>query len=224
MARVRAKEHMNNQIYSTVRDDIIDGFYPGGTFLVEADLCERFNVSRTPVREALIRLENDGFLEQIPNRGAYVPHITLQDIIDIYQLRAANDSMAVMLCVRQQDPNLLMQLKASVAREEFLFSQDPIDIRAISNEDYVFHTLISESCSNKRMVAVLRNISNMMKRIVHLSADKYAHKPLADSLAFHKRIVDAFEKNDPLEARDVMTAHWMAMIEGYIHRDLPPLL
>lgn len=224
MARRRTKEHMNNQIYCTVRNDIIHGRYPGGTFLVEADLCDRFDVSRTPVREALIRLENDGFLELIPNRGAYVPHITLRDIIDIYQLRTALDSTAVQLCVHDRNPQLLAKLKESVRREEELFAKDPIDIRAISNEDYVFHSLITDYCSNKRIVAMLLNVGNQMKRIVHLSADTQAHNPLATSLSFHKKIVEAFENNDAMEARDAINAHWAAMIDGYIHRELPSLL
>lgn len=73
MAKRTSKSNKNNEIYYTIRNDIINGRYPGGTFLVEGELCEEFGVSRTPVREALIRLENDQFIKLIPNRVPMCP-------------------------------------------------------------------------------------------------------------------------------------------------------
>ena len=70
MAKQSNDANKSNQIYFTVRDEIIDGKYPGGTFLIENELCKQFAVSRTPVREALIRLAQDRFVNLIPNRGA----------------------------------------------------------------------------------------------------------------------------------------------------------
>ena len=95
MAKRNAK--LNDEVYYTVRNDIISGKYPGGTFITETDLCQQFGVSRTPVREALIRLSNERVIQLLPNRGALVPHITLNDIIELYQLRIANDGMAAYL-------------------------------------------------------------------------------------------------------------------------------
>ena len=77
MARKSTKTNMYDTIYNSVRRDIVNGEYPGGSFLIESDLCEQFGVSRTPVREALIRLAQDHFLELVPNRGAFIPHITI---------------------------------------------------------------------------------------------------------------------------------------------------
>jgi len=68
------------------------------------------------VREAIIRLSNDYFVEIIPNRGAYIPHITLKDIVELYQLRMANDSMAAYLCAKNPPVGLVEQLKASAER------------------------------------------------------------------------------------------------------------
>ena len=97
MSKKSVSPNKSNQIYRTVRDDIIHGIYPGGTFITEAALCEQFTVSRTPIREALIRLAQDRFVELIPNKGAIVPYVTINDIVEVYQLRMVNDGLAAAL-------------------------------------------------------------------------------------------------------------------------------
>lgn len=220
MAKRTSKSNKNNEIYYTIRNDIINGRYPGGTFLVEGELCEEFGVSRTPVREALIRLENDQFIKLIPNRGAYVPHVTLNDIIELYQLRKANDGLAAWLSVERQTPDLVEALEHSVEREAALIAQGGSDPQEVSREDFVFHDLLVSRCGNRRLIDIIDLIQNQMKRIVVLSADQYAFETLTVSLDYHRKIVEAFHENDCAKAKAAIEDHWIAMIEGYISRDL----
>ena len=219
MAKKGTRINKNNEIYYTLRDDIIHGKYPGGTFLVESDLCEQFSVSRTPIREALIRLENDQFIRLIPNRGAYVPHITINDIVELYQLRKVNDGLAAYLSVERQTPKLVAALEQSVAREEALI-QAGDDRAATSAEDFNFHDLLRAQCGNRRLITVIDQIQNQMKRATTLSIDQYAFETLTISLEFHKTILAAFHEADCAKARQAIENHWTAMIEGFIRRDL----
>ena len=219
MARKGTKTNKNSEIYYTLRDDIIHGKYLGGTFLVEGDLCEQFSVSRTPVREALIRLENDQFIKLIPNRGAYIPHITISDIVELYQLRKVNDGLAAYLSVERQTPKLVTALEQSVARQDALVRAGT-DPQATSEEDFVFHDLLVSQCGNQRLITIIHQIENQMKRATTLSVDQYAFETLTISLEYHKTIVTAFHENDCAKARQAIENHWTAMIEGFIRRDL----
>lgn len=220
MARTTTKSNKNNEIYATIQEGISNGRYPGGTFLVEGDLCQEFDVSRTPVREALIRLEKDQFIELIPNRGAYIPHITLNDIIELCQLRKVNDGLAAWLAVERQTPEVVQQLDECVARQTALLESEnptPLDVR---REDFLFHDLIMENCGNKRLIAVLTQIKNQMERATNLSADRTALETLTISLGYHRRIVEAFHERDCKKAKELFEEHWVAMSDGYIRRDL----
>ena len=146
MARKGSAPNKSNQIYCTVREDIVSGKYPGGTFLTENDLCDQFSVSRTPVREALIRLSQDRFVELIPNRGAVVPHVTITDIIDILQIRTVNEGLAAALIANSHTDLVLKKLEESIVREERLLSSEHAYSLVISREDFVFHHQLASFC------------------------------------------------------------------------------
>lgn len=215
---------LNNAVYYTVREDVIAGKYPGGTFITEAELCERFNVSRTPVREALIRLANERIIELIPNKGALVPHVTISDIIELCQLRIANDGMAAYLSNERQTPALLRALEESVEREERMLLTEGMDPRDISAEDFVFHDLIVKNCGNKRLIDTCALIQSEMDRIVRLSADEHAPRTLNISVQYHRMVVEAFHERDCHKSRKAIEDHWKAMEKGYIQRSLQGIL
>lgn len=222
MVKKGSPQNKSNQIYCTVREEIVTGKYPGGTFLIEGDLCEQFSVSRTPVREALIRLSQDGFVELIPNRGAFIPHTTLKDISDICQLRAANEGLAVFLITKNVPSSaLLKKLEDCVAREEALLDSPDPDPIEISREDFAFHTLIAKSCGNKRLEGMLELLDNQMHRLARVSADDFAvQNSLRRSASYHRKTIDAIRSGDADAARDRLAEHWWDNLEGYIQRDL----
>ena len=220
MARMSADPNKSNQIYFTVRDEIISGKYPGGTFLIENDLCKQFSVSRTPVREALIRLAQDRFVNLIPNRGAMVPYVTIDDIVELYQLRTANDGLAAFLIAQNHTDSLLARMEESVSREERMLKDGNISPFEISQEDFVFHDLLSSNCANKRLIDILNQINNQMRRFTRAAADHYALETLEKSVGFHRQAVDAIRKGDPVAAQAAMEGHWKEMLSGYIKRSV----
>ncbi len=219
MSKKGVSPNKSNQIYCTVREDIINGSYPGGTFITEGALCEQFAVSRTPVREALIRLAQDRFVELIPNKGAIVPHVTINDIVELYQLRMVNEGLAAALVAESHTDALLQKLEASILREEELIQRGE-DPRIISTEDFVFHDLILRGCGNRRLVEVLELINNQMHRVARAAADSYAIETLTCSAGYHRRALEAIRAGDGEAARSIISGHWQAMLNGYVRRSL----
>jgi len=207
---------LQGRIYAQIREDLISGKYTGGTFLVEQDLCTQFGVSRTPVREALIRLSQDGYIEMIPNRGAFVPQITMKDIQELYDLRRVNDGLAAYLCCELATPALVEQMTASTQREEALLSAE--DYAGASIEDLSFHSLYIKNCGSRALIQVIDLLEHQMARTSRLGADREAN--LEASLGFHRQLIGAFEKHDAPLAREVMEAHWESNKQKYIRRYL----
>ena len=212
-------------IYNQLRDEIIHGEYPGGTFFSENELCEKFGVSRTPVREALIKLANAHYIEMIPNRGAFVPKITLDDIVELCELHIANDGMAFFLSCTHAAPELIAAMDASVIKQTQMMDSHnfkPIDI---STEDANFHRMIINNCGNNRLIRVIDDVQNQMARITQLSADEIAVvETLRVSLGYHVKIVDAFKRKSPEAARALIQDHWDDMKSGYIRRSINGML
>lgn len=225
MAKKSIKANMYDSIYNNVRNDIVGGKYTGGTFLIESDLCEQFGVSRTPVREALIRLAQDNFLELVPNRGAFIPHITISDIIELCELRGANEGLAAMRCASHPSEPLIQSLEASIRREEALLQSENPESAKVSEEDFTFHTLLKKGCGNSRLEGILDLIDNQMKRFTNFSADQIAvSATLPVSLRYHKQALEAIRSGDAFGAQTAIIQHWSAMLHGYIERDLSGLL
>lgn len=221
MAKRGTNPNKSNQIYYTVRDEIISGKYPGGTFIIENDLCEQFSVSRTPVREALIRLSQDQFVELIPNRGAVVPHLTITDIIEVLQLRTVNEGLAAALLAQNHTDAVLLRLEESIHREEQLLAGERKDSLEISREDFVFHNLLAAHCGNARLKRVLELIDNQARRFSRMSADARAvDETLIVSVNYHRQALEAIRAGDSEAARRAMEEHWQAMINGYVQRSL----
>ena len=221
MARRGSSPNKSNQIYYTVRDEIITGKYPGGTFIIENDLCEQFSVSRTPVREALIRLAQDQFVELIPNRGAVVPHLAITDIVDILQVRMVNEGLAAALLAQKHTDAILAKLEAPILREEQLLAADAKDSLEISREDFLFHNLLAANCGNARLRKILELIDNQSHRFSRISADSRAiDGTLTLSVHYHRQALDAIRRGDSEDARRIMEAHWQAMLNGYVQRSL----
>lgn len=216
----KSRGNLYQDIYIRVRDDILNQKYAGGTFLSEAELCERYGVSRTPVREALIRLAQDQYIEMIPNHGALVPHLTIHDIMELCEIRAANEGMAAYLCAKRRNDEMVSLMEQSVMREEALLAEMPFNSKETSQEDFTFHRLLHSYCGNTRLNNILTLIHNQMERIVRSSADERAIDTLSVSIRYHRDTAEAIKKGDADAARDRIVAHWYAMLEGYVHRDL----
>ena len=104
-------DKLSVKVYKAMKRDIVRGVHPAGEPLSEKYLAKKYRASRTPVREAALRLQEDRLLRIVPNRGYFVSQITLQELTDIYEYRAAVECAAAELAARKAtDTELLRQL------------------------------------------------------------------------------------------------------------------
>ena len=190
-------------IFERIRDDILYGKYEKGEKIVEAKLAEEFNVSRTPVREALKQLELDDLVENIPNRGVVVKGISKQDIVDIFTIRLAIEGIAVEWAIERMDQEDLQKIKEIYELMEFYTFKK--DVKKFAELNTKFHEAIYKATKSRYLENVLKNYQVFMKVVRYKSLEKPGR--LEGALNEHKRIVDALMEKDVERAKDVVIEH-----------------
>jgi DNA-binding GntR family transcriptional regulator len=211
-----------DQIAAAVRS----GEYPPGARLRQEILADRFNVSRTPIREALRILEAKGVVELIPNRGAVVRMPAPREIREAYQVRAELEGLAAELAAEWISEDQIERLSAAEARfrraVEALLPAGTDGARATAkapargartrqptwvetNEE--FHDLIVEAAGNRRLRSMLADLHEGFLRPVMLATTSMDGRWMRENVAQHEAIVAAIVRHDAAEARRQMTHH-----------------
>lgn len=210
------KMNKTDQAYEQIKDNLVWNVYPAGTFLQERQLSEELGISRTPIRSAMSRLVSEGLLQQIPNRGIYVPEITLTDVIEIYDLRMVNDGLAASYFAQQATAAQLEKLKTILdTAEKSIADGDYKQWRAC---DWQFHETYIESISNTRLKSFLLNLSEQSKMIYIEQMDTSV---CSEKLCAYRAVWDAFSAHDAQLAEQLIRLHWIDIknlaIERYLH-------
>lgn len=196
---------------------ILDGLYPPGTHLLQDELCARFGVSRTPVREALRKLQAQHLVVVVPNRGAKVRVPSREELIEVYTVRAELEGFASELAAGLAGPETFAALDAAQARIDEAVAQleasklEPDELPsfhrrlASGNED--FHAAIHRAASNRHLQRIIDDLQGFFPkdyvwRAMHSSEELH-------ELHFeeHRRVRDAIEAGDGKRARREMSRH-----------------
>ena len=192
--------------HKQLRDRILSHQYPAGTHLGAADLAREFNISRTPVREALYLLQAEGLVNIVPNQGAYVSGFSIKDLEEIFSLRAKLESFACRSAVKnisEADINRLHSLDLAM-REQIARRHDNYleNIRGLNTE---FHGIIFEIADNKRLIDFSTRIREA--QLVKSTIESYTPEELDRSMSHHSEIVLAYRSRDEEWAEAVMFSH-----------------
>lgn len=191
--------------YTQLREMIVTGELAPGAVILEGDLCERLDISKSPLREALRQLHQEGLIDTVSNKGSRVATLSEQDIEEIYQLRAYIESMAVRLaCAKRTAPDIADLRNAIHALEAIKSSGD---LRAIAEQDIRFHLLLAQISGNRRLIRIQQNLQIEMLRLVMRQFLDWGDAAESDAVRRHTAIVDAIEANDPDAAEREMRAH-----------------
>jgi len=189
-----------NQVYSTLFDRIIHGQYPANERLIEDDLAKEFQVSRTPIRETLRLLQQDGLLQILPNRGARVYGFTADDLEDIYEIRRVLEGLALELMVPVLRINELMKVREQI--EATAESRDPLKH---AEADGMLHRYIAESSRRRRLIEMLNQLFHLMQTFRELGfQDEEIQRT---TYAEHMALVDALSIRDSDAAKDILERH-----------------
>ena len=153
---------LRDVVFQTLRNAILKGELKPGERLMEIQLAQKLGVSRTPVREALRKLELEGLVIMIPRRGAIVADITVQDLNDVLEVRSALEELAVKKACDGATDEQLKALKQ--AANDFKRCADGDDLLGCVEADMQFHEIIYAATNNKRLQQMLLNLREQMYR------------------------------------------------------------
>ncbi|HEY6644426.1 GntR family transcriptional regulator [Povalibacter sp.] len=195
--------------YTTVRDRIVRGIYLGASRITEQEIADSTGVSRTPVREALRRLQAEGFVRVTANHGAIVTDLTEQDITDVFDLRALLEPYGAARAAQVITPEGVGELRG-LAEEQHRESiaRSPgfsVRIRELNNS---FHQVLHGFSGNPRLTAMLPVL--MAAPLVLKAFETYKPSELLRSVSHHLEIVSALEVRDSEWAASIMRSHIQA--------------
>ncbi len=188
-----------------LREAILSGRFQPGQRLRERDLVTRTGVSRTPIREALRKLELEGLVTTIPYKGPVVTVPTLDSARDLYETRAALESQAVALFTARADGAALRRLRARIKdAEQAMGRRHPAGVLAANN---TFHDELAAGCGNALLQSL---IANLRDRIVLLRVESLSYPGRRSrSIVEHKAIVRMIARGDVEQARRLAEQHVM---------------
>ena len=197
--RLKIPENLTQQAFRYIRDEIIRGKLDRRQHLTEDYFAERFGISKSPVREALNRLESEGLITIVPRRGAFVVKLSVQDIEEIFELREALEALVVKDAVL--DEKILARIRAAVISAKHHREQN--DKANYIRADAAFHTTLVEASSNSRLKKILENMRNQMLIVRSRTFELSSHT----SVKQHLHILEALEQGKRDEAANLMVKH-----------------
>jgi DNA-binding GntR family transcriptional regulator len=201
--RLPAARSNSQRAYDLILRGILTGLLPSGKRLPEIPLATALGLGRTPVREALMRLEGDGFVQSEPRVGMVVAGNTLESLAEIYEVREVLEGFAARLAARYHRPSDLVALRSILTEMEGATEQN--DVSRLRPLNVRFHEQIHRAARNDQLRRVLQRLLNLV-RLSPVSAYAAPGRP-AEALAEHRAIVGAIEARDEDLAARLASEH-----------------
>ena len=200
--------------YSTIRAGILDGSFPPSSRITEQEIAAQSGVSRTPVREALRRLQAEGLLQFVPNQGAVVASWSARDIEEIFELRAMLESYMAAQAAEHATRAQIDQLRELAERQHALAQQPSgVSLDAVLALNSQFHQILQEAAGSQRLDAILGQLIEVP--LVNKTFHNYSPEQLVRSAHHHLEIVIALDERDGASAAAVMRAHVLAARQAF---------
>ena len=207
---INRSKSLYEQVYHALRSAILTGDLSPGDRLVETQLAEWLQVSRTPLREALRQLQQDGLVTADVSGGLRVTTITAADAEELYDCRLALEALAVAGACTHASPEQLEAIATCVAQAEGATanSHGSLSPEGLLNVDYQFHHLIAESSGNRRLVSLLDSLFDAMALLRIQTLQQNPN--VLDIRLEHRQIYEAILTRDPDVAVTAITQHLRA--------------
>ena len=210
---------LRDVVFNTLREAILKGELKPGERLMELQLAAKLGVSRTPIREAIRMLEQEGLAVTIPRKGAEVAKMTEKDMEDVLQIREALDELAAKIACEQISEEQLEELVATM--HEFEESTKTDNVKKIAEADVKFHDIIYQSTGNPKLVNMVNNLREQMYRYrIEYLKKKECYPQLLEE---HETIIQAIEEHDKKKATDITVQHINNQVDTVVgtlrHRD-----
>ena len=194
---------LRDVVFNTLRQAILRGELKPGERLMEIQLANKLGVSRTPIREAIRKLELEGLVLMIPRKGAEVADITEKSLKDVLEVRRALEELSVKLTCDRITKEEIKELEQ--AAENFRKTMKSKDITEIAEADVRFHDVIYTATKNQKLIQLLNNLHEQMYRyrIEYLKDEEVYPKLLKE----HKEIIERINRVEKEEAARIVCEH-----------------
>lgn len=189
-------------VFETLREAIIQGRLEPGERLMEIQLAEEMGVSRTPVREAIRKLELEGFVVMVPRKGAYVAGVSVKDIVDVFEVRAALEALAAGLAAERATPEELEEMERASLQ---IYEASDGQIDNIVERDTDFHNLIYKASRNQRLIQIITLLKEQIQRFRTTSLSQPGR--LKHAVDEHKAIIEAISDRNVELANNLAREH-----------------
>jgi DNA-binding GntR family transcriptional regulator len=210
------RRKVTDWVYEEVRQAIVDLRLQPGEPLREATMAEQLGVSKTPVREALARLEQEGLVETTSFKGAVVSSYSDEDLKEIYELRELLEGAAARAAASPEATAIHERLRTVAADSRRL--RDVGDLTGLASLLGEFDELVYQQVDNGRIRAMIENLRAHLARIARLTEDIPGR--VEASVEEHERIVEAIVANDPDEAEHLMRIHIRSVLNDQLAAQL----
>jgi DNA-binding GntR family transcriptional regulator len=199
MKKLKIPSNLTTLAYNSIKVYILEGRLNENSRLTEEFLSTQLGISKSPIREALNRLEAEGLIRIEPRKGAYLRRLSHEEVVDLYDLREALEAHVVRTA--NLTPAVLVELRQSLERQRAFLKAN--DRPHYIEEDVHFHAELAQATGNAHLCAVLENVQNQIWISRRNSYD------LSSSTApnFHETIVETLEANDREKAETAMREH-----------------
>ncbi|MGN0204397.1 MAG: GntR family transcriptional regulator [Coprococcus sp.] len=194
---------LRDVVFNTLRRAILKGELEPGERLMEIALANKLGVSRTPIREAIRKLELEGLVIMIPRKGAEVARITEKDLRDVLEVRTSLEKLAIELACDRITDEEIADLEENC--QAFADSLGSDELTTMAEKDVAFHDVIFRATKNARLIQILNNLREQMYRYrLEYLKDIEARPRLVEE---HKKILDAVIRRDKENAVKLIEEH-----------------
>ncbi|NLI42288.1 MAG: GntR family transcriptional regulator [Synergistaceae bacterium] len=202
-------------VLERLREAILNRTLKPGDRIVEAELAQVFNVSRTPVREALRVLEAEGLLRRIPRKGLFVRGITREDVVEIYSIRIALESLAVSIAVERITPVEISRLAKLVDQmKKYTESKESDKLFSVCQE---FNDILVRASRMPRLIKLVKVYMEYLEQFRAISMAK--HERQVAALREHEEILRAVVNRNPQEAEMAVKRHLRGALEAFLKEE-----
>lgn len=201
--RLDSYQPLREVVCETLRDAVRRGVLKPGERLMEIQLAEELGVSRTPVREAIRKLEMEGYVIMMPRRGTYIADLSIRDINEVFEIRTSLESLASALAADRITEDELEKLQRLLVQIGTHIKSG--DMESIVRTDTEFHDLLYQASRNTRLVGIISNLREQLTRFRTTSMSFPGR--LKATLEEHRKIVEAIAQGDEKAARKAAEHH-----------------
>lgn len=194
---------LREMVYDELKMEILTGAIIPGTRMMEVELADEMGVSRTPIREAIRKLEKEGLVTIEPRKGAYASMISTEDMVEILEVRQDLEGLAAYFAASRMKPAQMDDLKEISTKYNEAVKGGSME--EMIKYDTRFHRIIVESCHNKILVQMIEQLQELVLRFRYIYYDNF--RRAENMFEEHEEILQAIVKGDSDEARSAADVH-----------------